>query len=155
LKTDTDNSGGIRFPTKVDVWLGIVLGASILLTLGLPLYVLGDAALRHSKTPVYVAVMIPTALLWILALAATIPQYYDLGEDGLFIRQGWRKTLIPYPSLVRVEKVDSYASAGVYSGQRILISTKLQKQFLIAPQNRDRFIDYLRAKAPGVGGDNF
>ncbi len=33
-------------------------------------------------------------VIFVIALSATLPQYYEVREDGLFIRQGWNKALL-------------------------------------------------------------
>ena len=44
-------------------------------------------------------------LYWALVLSYTLPQYYEVRPEGLFIRRGWRKVLIPYAGLVGIQAV--------------------------------------------------
>jgi hypothetical protein len=71
-----------------------------------------------------------------------------LRDDGLFIRQGWRKNLVPYASLVEVQSVSDSRSAAVFSTDRILILTQEGKRFVIAVEDDARFFSELAQRSP-------
>lgn len=134
----------MRFQTKVDTWLAACLSIGILVSFVGPLAIVTGSLLRQRQLPWIL--LIPVAI-WILALAATMPQYYELRRDGLLIRQGWRKALINYRDLRSVRPVESGWSAAVYSSSRVHIEAEA-RSFLIAPKDRSRFLNELAKRAP-------
>ena len=86
----------------------------------------------------------------IAVLAATLPQYYQLRTDGLFIKQGWHRSLIAYDALLSAKAVDSTLSSGVFSAARIGIETKDGRNYLIAPNDRSLFLEELAQRAPQI-----
>jgi len=117
----------MRFATRYDRWLVVLLAVAALVSCAAVPYVL---------------------LLWLVVLSAMLPQYYDVREDGLFIRQGWRRYLLPYPSLIELQSVTNSMSASVFSSQRILIVTKEGRRVLIAVAEDDRFLEEVARRAP-------
>jgi len=117
----------MRFATRFDRWLVVLLVVAALVSCGAVPYLL----------PV-----------WLAVLSTMLPQYYEVREDGLFIRQGWRKTLIPYGSLSELRSVTNSMSAAVFSSQRILIVTSEGRRILIAVAEDDRFLEEVARRAP-------
>jgi len=87
-------------------------------------------------------------VLWFIVLSCTLPQHYEVRADGLFIRQGWRKNLIPYASLLEVQSVSDSRSAAVFSADRILIVTQNSKRFVIAVAEDEAFFSELAKRCP-------
>jgi hypothetical protein len=85
-------------------------------------------------------------------LARSLPQYYEFREDGLFFRQGWTKVLIPYGSLVEVERFSSLGSRSdrVFSMDRILIGTNRGNRFVIAVAEEQRFLTEVWKRCPQI-----
>ncbi|HSW38842.1 MAG TPA: PH domain-containing protein [Acidobacteriota bacterium] len=135
----------MRFAIKFDRWLMIILViAAILTCILLP-------AIRFLEPgpnpgPLWL-VFIPWGI-WLVALSFTLPQYYEIREDGIFIRQGWRKILIPYASLVELRVMSDSRSAGVFSTDRILVVTRKGRRFLISPIERESFLNQVAQKNP-------
>jgi len=90
--------------------------------------------------------MVPAILLFVLAF--TLPQYYEVHEDGLFIRQGWKKTLLPYSALRELEAVNSPFSAPVFSTHRLQITAVPGGEFLIAVAEQEQFLAEVARHAP-------
>lgn len=124
----------MRFKTPFDTWLVVVLVVAAVFSVGAPA---GHGAIRAAVVAV-----------WACLLSCTLPQYYDVREDGLFIRQGWRKHLIPYAELLSAESNLDSQSAGVFSSQRILLTTGAGKRILIAVAEEDRFFTELAKRCP-------
>jgi membrane protein YdbS with pleckstrin-like domain len=135
----------MRFSTKVDRWLAVVLSISAILTFIVPLAALLLALVRRQPIHWMAGALVA---VWVVALFATLPQYYELRAEGLYIRQGWRKSLVLYGSILSVESTTSTVSAGVYSSDRVQIETASQGSYLIAPVNRPLFLDKLTQRAP-------
>ncbi|HTA46240.1 MAG TPA: PH domain-containing protein [Bryobacteraceae bacterium] len=130
----------MRFKTKFDRWIVIVLTlTSVLTCIVLPLIRL----LVPGSQPVPLPAVFLPVVIWLIVLPNTLPQYYDLREDGLFIRQGWRKSLIPYSSIAEVQSMTDTRSAAVFSADRIHIVTQNGKRFIIAVAEEERFFDEL------------
>jgi PH (Pleckstrin Homology) domain-containing protein len=77
-----------------------------------------------------------------------LPQYYEVRPDGLFIRQGWRRMLIPYDSLVDLQSNTDFGGAAVFSSYRLLVATRAGRRFIIAPVEQDRFLQEVARRAP-------
>jgi hypothetical protein len=135
----------VRFKTKFDRWIVAVL----VLTAGLTCIVLPVIRLLvPGSQPVPLpAVFLPFAI-WLIVLPNTLPQYYEVREDGLFIRQGWRKSLIRYASIAEVQSMTDTRSAAVFSADRVHIVTQSGKRFIIAVAEEARFLDEVAKRCP-------
>lgn len=81
-------------------------------------------------------------------LVSVLPQYYQVRADGLFLRQGWRRTSIPWKLLVQMQTMQDSRSAGVFSTQRILVVTESGKEHLIALAEDERFLAEVLKRCP-------
>lgn len=134
----------MRFETRFDRWLVVllILGAIVSGAVLPAIRFLAADAYRASHWLSFAPLVI-----WIVVLASTLPQYYEVRDDGLFIRQGWRKSLIPYASLEEVQAVSDARSAGVFSTYRILVVTR-KRNFVIAVAEEERFLAELFDRSP-------
>jgi hypothetical protein len=135
----------MRFQTKFDSWLVGVL----FLSAGISCFVV-PAASFHTLGANWFPILLTIFCwaIWLLALACTLPQYYEIRDDGLFIRQGWKKVLIPYPSLTEVKSWRSCLSAAVFSTDRIVVSAGACKSFVIAVVEKEHFLAELSSRCP-------
>ena len=128
----------MRFATKFDRSIvALLILAFVLVCLVLPFA--GRAPLAVKWLPVAV---------FLLSLPCSLPQYYEVRDDGLLIRQGWRKLRIPYAALVEVRSTSDSRSAVVFSTDRIAIVTSEGKSYTIAVAEEDRFIAEVAKRAP-------
>ncbi len=135
----------MRFATRLDGWLvAVLIFAAAVSAIALPL--LRVLAPGPWPTPLWVS-FVPWPI-WILALASTLPQFYELRQEGLFIRQGWRRITRPYASLVEVQSVSSALSAPVFSTRRLKIAALDGRTILIAVAEEERFLAELARRAP-------
>jgi len=142
----------MRFATKFDRWLTVAMGLAAFVTfVCLPAIRLLWPNAGVIPLPV---VFLPWAI-WIFVLASTLPQYYEVRDDGLFLRQGIRKTLIPWPSLVELQTMTDFRSAGVFSTDRILVVTREAAQFIIAPADRQGFLEQVARHTPQLEQKSF
>jgi len=121
----------MRFATKFDrrIAAGVILIAMLTLGLAARGWLILD---RTGPAP-----LLGVSALWLYAVLSMLPQYYELREDGLFLRLGVaRKALIPYASLVNVQPEKSTRAAGVFSVDRIRIATSEPRTFLRAKRPR-------------------
>ena len=82
----------MRFETKYDLWLVIILVLAAIFTC-IVLPGVGLFAPGPHPGPLWLVLM--PLVIWLIVLPCTLPQYYEVREDCLFLRQGWRKNLIP------------------------------------------------------------
>lgn len=137
----------MRFKAKLDFGIAaylIVFIAAFLLITGLGFARTGSREFAFSFLSTCVAIAV--ASVWVF------PQYCDVREDGLFVRQGRHVSeLIPYDSLVALRPYQSMAKSWVISMDRILVVTTLPEPAL------DRFhacfdiFDPGRAEVDGFG----
>ena len=133
----------MRFETKFD-WgtkAALVVGA-----IGIPL-ILVLGFLRHRTfTSWWIPISPITAQL--LVAPWSLPQYYEVREDGLFIRQGFRRTLIPYASLVTIRPAPIARAFRVFSMDRLLVATETGKRFTIAVAEQELFLAEVLTHCP-------
>ncbi|MGA9669524.1 MAG: hypothetical protein WBQ94_09965 [Terracidiphilus sp.] len=134
----------MRFETRYDKWLAGVLVATGLILFGLPVAHYSNLAVQGE--PVWTLFFGP--VIFVFALSATLPQYYELREEGLFIRQGWRKKLLPYSALCELCTITSLLSAPVFSAHRLQVTAAPGGQFLIAVAEQERFLAEVACRAP-------
>jgi|SRR6185437_14864581 len=133
----------MRFKTKFDWWIVAALGVAPTL-FG---YSLTRVVLGHGRQEM-LWVMSGVMLVWLGAMSACWPQYYEIRDDGLFVRQGWRRIFAPYDSLTSVTTTTSALSAAVFSTDRVAVTTSDGRLLLIAPANQMDFLDEIAARAP-------
>lgn len=134
----------MRFETRYDTWLVAILAATGIVLLGLP-------------TALYVSHAVGAGQIWtfcfgplvmLFVFSATLPQYYEVRDEGLFIRQGWRKVLLPYAGLREVHAARSFLSAPVFSTKRIYVTAVPGGHWILALAEQDRFLAEVRRRAP-------
>jgi hypothetical protein len=135
----------MRFETKFDRWLVVVVIFSAVVSCTVVPAVLLINFEFHSYQSALA--FLPLAI-WLIIIPSTLPQYYELGENGLFIRQGWHRALLPYASLVELQTMWDLRSSAVFSAKRILIVTDAGKRYLIAVAEQERFLSEVSRRCP-------
>jgi hypothetical protein len=135
----------MRFNTKFDRWqvVVVILSAVVSCTV-VPAILIINFELHSYQSAL---AFFPLAI-WLIILLSMLPQYYELGGNGLFIRQGWHRALLPYASLVELQTMWDLRSSAVYSASRILIVTDAGKRFLIAVAEQERFLAEVSKRCP-------
>lgn len=142
----------MRFETKFDRWLVVVLVLAAVVSCGvLP----ATRFLAPGSHPGPLWLAFTPWVIWLIVLPCMLPQYYEVQEAGLFLRQGWRKNLIPYASLVELQSTSDSRSAGVFSTDRMLVVTQDGKRYLIAVAEDDRFLAEVGKRCPQLERRNF
>ncbi len=141
----------MRFATRFDRWLVALSGCCLS---AWPPPQVRSSADRDAGSPSgsrLATVFLPW-VIWAIVLPCMLPQYYEVRESGLFIRQGWRKILIPYGSLSELRSVSDSRSAAVFSTQRILVGTAEGKRYIIAVAEEERFRTEVYKRLPAATG---
>ena len=133
----------MRFSTRFDSWLLFILVIAGFLSL-----VTFPVLLSLSGLPFPWGIMALPITVWTLVVVTTLPQYYELQRDDLYIRQGWKRYMLAYESIVDVKQFRSFQSAGVYSTRRISIHTQNGKSYVIAVNEEERFLRELKKRSP-------
>jgi len=134
----------MRFETRFDGWLVALIGLGCVVGCASPVIVLLQA--KGQGVSSWLMLLVPVVVLF--SLFACLPQYYDVREDGLFIRQGRKKVLLPYSALSELDVVNSAFSAPVFSTHRLQVTAVPGGQFLIAVAEQDRFLAEVARHAP-------
>ena len=134
----------MRFATRFDTWLVAVLLVAVLVSVALPfaMYFIHALPVRQ----MWMFLLGPVVLA--LVLFATLPQYYEVRGNGLFLRQGWRKALLPYAELREVRAERSVLSAPVFSTRRIYLEAAHSSRWIIAVAEQERFLAEVFRRAP-------
>ncbi|HRP29219.1 MAG TPA: PH domain-containing protein [Burkholderiaceae bacterium] len=135
----------MRFASKIDLWLVLVLGGAAVATL----WVLQEALVRPDAFTVGVAlaVAVPGVVPAIWLLAST---WYELADGHLLVRCGPFRTRIALDQIRSVKPSRSLASAPALSLDRLAIAYGRFGTVLISPRDKAGFIAALRQQAPGV-----
>ena len=142
----------MRFRTRFDRSLVIVMSLVAVLTcITFPL--LRFLSPGDHPAPAWL-VFLPLPL-WAAAIVSTLPQYYELRENGLFLRQGWRRVFIPYAELAGLQPSWSAQGAYVFSTRRILLLTRQGKRHLIAVAEEEKFIVEVAKHCPQLERKGF
>ena len=134
----------MRFATRYDRWLIAVLFVVVLVNVGLPFGMYFTHALPVSQMWMFLFGPVVLALV----LFATLPQYYEVRSNGLFLRQGWRKTLLPYAELRELRAEKDMLSAPVFSTRRIYVEAAHSSKWIIAVAEQERFLAEVFRRAP-------
>jgi len=138
----------MRFATRYDTWLVAVLFVAVLVNVGLPFAMYFSHALPVRQMWMFLFGPVVLALV----LLATLPQYYEVRGNGLFLRQGWRKTLLPYTELRELRAERGMLSAPVFSTRRIHVEAAHSSKWIIAVAEQERFLAEVFRRAPQLKG---
>ena len=135
----------MRFRTRYEGWMVAMLIAVGLVLIAIPVLI-------HFSTPAHgrppLAIFLIGPVVYALVMTATLPQYYEVREEGLFLRQGWKKTLLSYDALWELSEWNSVLSAPVFSTHRLLVNAAPGGQFVIAVAEQERFLAEVSRHAP-------
>jgi hypothetical protein len=134
----------MRFATRYDRWLVAVLFVAVLVSVGLPFAMYFSHALLVRQ--MWMFLLGPVVLA--LVLLATLPQYYEVRGNGLFLRQGWRRALLPYAELRELRAERGMLSAPVFSTRRIYVEAAPSSKWIIAVAEQERFLAEVFRRAP-------
>jgi len=128
------------FRSKVDTWLGALLGGAVILELGvvvflLRLHVVGGWAIA--------GFLLASAALVLWVLLRTV---YRLENDALAIRSGPFAMRIPLASITGIRPTRNPLSSPALSLDRLEISFGQGKSCMISPEDKTAFLAALRSR---------
>lgn len=135
----------MRFASRIDSWLVLVLGGTAVAVLWGLRHVLARpdaAAVGVALVVIALGVGLP---LWLLAST-----WYELADGHLLVRCGPFRTRIALDQIRSVKPSRSLASAPALSLDRLAIAYGRFGTVLISPRDKAGFIAALRQQAPGV-----
>lgn len=131
-----EGEGDTVFPTRVDAWLVLVIGAAVGFCLAQAWYLQG-------RSPAGSVAALAIGLLTLaFVLACTVPCRYTLGDAALHIRCGFIRQQIPYMQIQRIALSGSPVSAPALSLRRVSI-VHGRRATLVSPRDRERFVAVL------------
>lgn len=124
----------MTFPTKVDLWIALML-----------LIAPAGMAAAWVATSDWRVLFIGVVVLGGIGSIAW-PCDYRLEEDELIVRSGIIRMKVPYGDVQSVEPTRNPLSAPAYSLDRLMIRYG-KAAIMVSPKNRSRFLDELARRA--------
>ncbi|MBE4908510.1 PH domain-containing protein [Bacillus luteolus] len=135
----------MKYRSKKDLWLTIIVWGAMLFSIGNSTYALMESEVGAVGYFIILAIGIglPFFVLWMW-----ITTYYVFTEDSLIVRFGPFKKTVPLDSITSVKKTTNPFSSPALSMKRLEILYGKYNIVLISPENRDTFMELLRERCP-------
>ena len=88
--------------------------------------------------------------VWAMVLVAMLPQYYEVREDGLFLRLRWKTHLILYASLVELWDRPNRTNSLRAEVNLVRVTTNTGESYTFGVEEKDRFLNELSKHCPQV-----
>jgi hypothetical protein len=86
-------------------------------------------------------------LILLLVCFKNFPEYYEVQENGLFVRQGWKKNLIPYSTIDMLLPL-APAFRWLPPINRILVIPEKGENFVVTPSEKETFLTEISKRCP-------
>jgi len=126
------------FPSKRDLWLGLLIW-------GLTLLAAIPALLKPGKGQLIIMIAVILFIGWIWFGTG-----YEISDDELKIRCGPFRQRIPLQEIKEIRKTRSPLSAPACSLDRMEIKYGKSKRVMISPVDKDNFIKTIVEKSPHI-----
>jgi membrane protein YdbS with pleckstrin-like domain len=135
----------MKFPSKKDWWLTIIIWGAMLFAMGSGIYslIFEESNFIDFVIVLILSVMLPVFLLWMW-----LTTYYVLDESNLVIKYGPFKKIIPLNTIKSVKKTMNPLSSPALSLKRLEIIYGQYNMVLISPKDRDEFMKILSKHCP-------
>jgi hypothetical protein len=140
----------MKYPTKVDRWLTVVMAISALVTVSIPICIILSPGI--SILQVWGTVLFAICIIGFVA-AVSLPTYYEVQSDRLIIRSGLLRWSIQLDEIVSVTPVSNPLSGPAWSLDRLAVRSRHAgkvRTMLISPKQRHEFLQELQARASGL-----
>ena len=137
----------MRFKSRKDWWLTIIIWGSVLVAIGSAGYglIVKYATLLEFFIIILCAIVVPIFMLWFWFTTE-----YIIAENHLIIRCGPFKNKILLKNIKSVRKTKNPLSSPALSLRRLEISYDTYNSVLISPKNREEFIKTLTEQYPHI-----
>lgn len=136
------------YPSKVDLWLAVVLIVS-------PLSIVGTGIFTLSvNRPAALMAIAAGVFSGILTIILVFPCEYTITNSELLIKSGILHYKVRLQDIARVEASSNPRSAPALSLTRVQITLKQGGMYLVSPTDRDRFMQELETKIDAIGLSN-
>lgn len=138
----------LRFSSKVDWWLAVIV-------ISVPLISVGTAVvgLVTGDTGAVVGAVLTLALVGALYLGGVWPNAYEVDERELVVRFGLVRSRIPLDQITRITPSRNPLASSALSLDRIRLDRRRGSFVLVSPADRAGFVDAIRRGAPGAEVD--
>ena len=140
----------MRFRTKVDTWLAVVLGLAIFLPIVVG--VIGWVSEGIASPAAWLPIVI-TASVAIAVAVVAVPTYYEVQSDRLLIRSGVLHWEVPLSAISAVSPSTSMLGSPAWSMDRLDVQSLREgkaRSILISPQRPAEFLREVAARDAGL-----
>ncbi|WP_188689197.1 PH domain-containing protein [Pullulanibacillus camelliae] len=137
----------MRFKSKQDVWLTLIVWAAMFFLLGSGIYALFTQQMSAFEYLIItlLCIALPLFFLWMW-----LTTYYVLSDKYLIIRFGPFKKVVLLAAIQSVRKTNNPMSSPALSIKRLEIIHSNGAFVLISPRNREAFIEVLKERCPYI-----
>ena len=140
----------LRFESKVDTWLVVVLVASFALPVGLAVWHVASSGLDRQAVSLLLAI-VPSAFLVGFVFKNT---YYVVTDEAIVTNCLFRRT-VPLASVRSLRPSRNPISSPALSLDRIEIVSDSSGSLLVSPKDRDAFVNAVVTRAPQTAVEGF
>lgn len=135
----------LKYKSKTDWWLAVIIWGSMLLTIGIGVYALATEVLSLVELFILIllTILLPLGILWMW-----FTTFYVIDEQDLIIRYGPFKQKISLQLIKSMQKTMNPLSSPALSLKRMEITYGQYDFVLISPINRDQFMKELSTRCP-------
>jgi membrane protein YdbS with pleckstrin-like domain len=140
----------MRYPTKVDGWLVVVLGIAAILPVVIA--VAGWRAEGLGSPTAWLAIGI-VAMSALCVGVMALPTYYEVGPDRLTIRSGILRWDVPLSSIESVVRTRNPMGSPAWSLDRLevrWVRAGTVQSIMISPLDREAFLRELATREPAL-----
>lgn len=130
-----------KFYSKVDWWIGALIGAVILFQI----IDIAKALLNKPNIITLIGILVVIFCSWIL-----FGTYYEFKEDYLLIKSGPFKEKLLYDEINKINFTKSLASSSALSTDRIELICNGRFGGYVSPRNKNEFVEILKSKCANV-----
>jgi hypothetical protein len=139
----------MRFRSKIDAWLIVLMVLTTTLALTLCLLPVANGAPRVALIPILVMTLV--SALFVSLLAAT---HYTFVEASLQIRSGPFKWSIPLDQIRAIVPSRSLLSSPALSIDRLRIDFGQSRSIYISPADKEGFLREMRMRRPSLSPEH-
>ncbi len=143
----------LRFETKYERWVVVTILLYCVFAVGI---MLTQFSLHRESWFHSLPVVITPVVITVTFLLFGYPQYYEVHEDFLYLRQGLRKVRIPWESVAQLQcRQTASRSSVIFSTDSLVVTTATGKRYTIAVAREDSFLAEVEKHCPNLVRQSF